>query len=414
MTLLASPAPTLTLVACLDELADVDVDAMSGTEQAELLQVIGMARAKLESVRLRLLAAADRSGTARKSGAADTGQWAASVCRQDQPAAHRAVALARGLERRTLTASALAKGEISAEHAEVIVRADRRLPQGLSHEQRTTVEADLVSRAKSLPPHQLRRAARRALAAVESDRSVVDAHENAVVAGEEEVAWTRTRLSLHDNADGTVSGSFTVPTLHGHLLRKILDTMTAPRRGRLGATSAQVGDQSDRTDWDRARGLAFCEVIEHLPTDRLHTKTAATIVVTIDEAQLRGRLEAAGLDTGESISAGEARRLACNAGMLPAVLGGGSLPLDLGRLKRLFSEAQRIALGLLFRTCAADGCERPYAWCELHHRHPWSHGGRTDLAGAAPLCHFHHQRVHDDSFTHRWAEGGRVTFHRRT
>ncbi len=178
-------------------------------------------------------------------------------------------------------------------------------------------------------------------------------------------------------------------------------------------TEAQVGDATVRTDWDHARGLALCELIEHLPTDHLHTKTAATIVVTLDEEQMRDRLKAARLDTGEVISAGEARRLACNAGIIPAVLSGGSMVLDLGRLKRLFSEAQRIALGLVHQSCAAEGCQRPFAWCELHHRDPWSTGGRTDLQEAVPLCHFHHQRIHDAAFVHVFLADGRVRFRAR-
>jgi len=44
--------------------------------------------------------------------------------------------------------------------------------------------------------------------------------------------------------------------------------------------------------------------------------------------------------------------------------------------------------------------ERPFAWCELHRRRPWSRQGRTDLADAVPLCHFHHRRVHDTGFVH--------------
>ena len=42
----------------------------------------------------------------------------------------------------------------------------------------------------------------------------------------------RHRLSLHDNGDGTTSGHFTVPTTAAAFLRKILDSMTAPRRMR--------------------------------------------------------------------------------------------------------------------------------------------------------------------------------------
>ena len=127
---------------------------------------------------------------------------------------------------------------------------------------------------------------------------------------------------------------------------------------------------------------------------------------------LRDALKVAGLDTGETISAGEARRLACNAGIIPAVLGAGSVTLDLGRESRLFSEPQRVAAGLRYDTCAADGCERPYAWCELHHRQPWSRGGRTDLRDAVPLCHWHHQRIHDHRYRHDYRSDGGITFRR--
>jgi len=96
------------------------------------------------------------------------------------------------------------------------------------------------------------------------------------------------------------------------------------------------------------------------------------------------------------------------------VLDGRSVPLDLGRSRRLFSEHQRIAAGLTHSTCAADGCERPFAWCELHHRRPWASLGRTDLADAVPLCHFHHQRIHDPRFLHARLPDGSLRFRRRT
>jgi hypothetical protein len=87
--------------------------------------------------------------------------------------------------------------------------------------------------------------------------------------------------------------------------------------------------------------------------------------------------------------------------------------MDLGRSARLFSEAQRVALGIHFKSCAADGCERPFAWCELHHLSAWLHGGRTDLGDAVPLCHFHHQRIHDHHYRHARLPDGTFTFHRR-
>ena len=62
------------------------------------------------------------------------------------------------------------------------------------------------------------------------------------------------------------------------------------------------------------------------------------------------------------------------------------------------TEAQRVALATLYRECAEEHCDRPYAWSELHHEDPWSEGGRTDLNRAVPLCGFHHRRVHDPRY----------------
>ena len=39
-----------------------------------------------------------------------------------------------------------------------------------------------------------------------------------------------------------------------------------------------------------------------------------------------------------------------------------------------------MALATTYDECAAEGCDRPYAWCELHHEDPWAAGGATDLA----------------------------------
>ncbi len=406
--------PAAELHACLDRVSAVDTARLGVDGQAELLRALTRAEARLAALKLQLLAAAERSKTALRCGAASTGQWAASLANTDQAVAHRQVGLAQILERRTATQAALASGSITIEHAAVIVNADQQLPDSVTAEQRETIEQALVAKAQSLSPGALRKAARRALAAVEDDLAVVDAHENGIVRDREEFARSRTRLTLHDNNDGTVTGHFTIPVMQGHLLRKVLETITAPRRYRLGATHAQAGERESRTDWDRARGEAFCELLEHLPTDHLHPKTAATLVVTLELGTLREALKVAHLDTGEALSAGEVRRLACNARLLPAVLGGQSLPLDLGRSARLYSDPQRTALGIKHKTCAADGCERPFAWCELHHLVAWALGGKTDLADAIPLCHFHHQRIHDHRYTHAHRPDGSITFHRRT
>ena len=177
------------------------------------------------------------------------------------------------------------------------------------------VEAHLVEKAARFSPDQLRRVARRAIEAVEPDQSVVDAHENEQVRTEEQAAQEKCSFTLHDNGDGTTTGHFTIPALAAAILGKIMDTMTAPRRMREPGSDNGTPDRS--FDWRHRRGLAFAELLEHLPTDHLHPKTAATVVVTIDHTVLAGALKAAHLDTDQTLSAGEARRLACNAAHPP-------------------------------------------------------------------------------------------------
>ena len=397
--------------AVLDEAA-ADSALVSG-DYATAVREVDRAVARLQAIRLSLVAAADKASVAAGSGMSGTGAWLSQATRTTGAAAAGQVALAGALEMLPATGAALREGVVSAEHAAVIAAATRQLPASLGAEDRAVVEAGLVEQATRLDPAALRKKARRALELVAS-REEADRHHDHVLRDEEARARDKTRLTLHDNHDGTVTGHFTVPTLAGAILKKILGQLASPRHGRLGATQDQTGPVGDAVDWAQRQGQAFVELLQHLPTDRLHGKTAATIVVTLDHTQLLGDLAAAGVDTGDQISASEARRLACGAGILPAILNGPSLPLDLGRTQRFFTEAQRVALATRHTTCLADGCDRPYAWTELHHRDPWATGGRTDLAKAEPLCGFHHHRIHDPAYLHRRHPNGTITFHRRT
>ena len=114
---------------------------------------------------------------------------------------------------------------------------------------------------------------------------------------------------------------------------------------------------------------------------------------------LLGGLAAASLDTGGHLSPGEARRLACRAGIIPAVLDGASQVLDLGRERRFHTEPQRIALAHRDRGCTAEGCDAPPGLCHAHHDQPWSRGGTTDTTTGRLLCPRHHTLAHDPRYT---------------
>ena len=165
--------------------------------------------------------------------------------------------------------------------------------------------------------------------------------------------------------------------------------------------------------------LAFSQLLEAIPAKSLPKAggCSATIVVTMTLEQLLGRLDAAGvcaLDTGGQISAAEARRLACAAGIIPVVLGGKSEVLDIGRKRRFHTEAKRIAMAIRDRGCTAVDCDRPPAMSHAHHDVAWSHGGTTDLAHGRLLCGHHHRRIHDHRYRATRHPNGKVSFHRRT
>ena len=131
-------------------------------------------------------------------------------------------------------------------------------------------------------------------------------------------------------------------------------------------------------------GQAFCTLLERFPADRLPTAAgmSATIVVLLDVDQLSTRAGAAQLTTGHRISSTAARRLACEAGIVPLLyqpaLTGPPVILDAGRKTRLHTETQRLALAVRDRGCTAEHCDRPPGWTEVDL--PGFHGQILDCA----------------------------------
>lgn len=114
--------------------------------------------------------------------------------------------------------------------------------------------------------------------------------------------------------------------------------------------------------------------------------------ITVPLEVLEGRLVGAGtvLNTGQGLSAALARRLACDATLIPIVLGTESQPLDVGQQQRCFTGARRIAVEERDGGCVMPGCSRPAAWCDVHHLVHWAQGGPTAVDNGALACGEHH------------------------
>jgi hypothetical protein len=85
--------------------------------------------------------------------------------------------------------------------------------------------------------------------------------------------------------------------------------------------------------------------------------------------------------------------LACDAGIIPAVLGAASEVLDLGQKTPTWTTGQRRALKLE----SGGGCGAPRcrgSADHAHHIHYRSRGGATSVTNGVYLCWFHHWLVH--------------------
>lgn len=119
------------------------------------------------------------------------------------------------------------------------------------------------------------------------------------------------------------------------------------------------------------------------------------VMVTIDYRDLIGETERAGDAVfSEQVSARDIRRIACDADVIPLVLGGKGQVLDVGRAQRLFPPHLRRVLVARDKGCAFPDCSIPAAWCEAHHLSPWSRGGSTSIDNGVLLCSRHHHVIH--------------------
>ena len=421
--------PMLTLVAALDaavdEVAGVDPIYMTVPDKKATLTGVARARARLEAVELKVLAASD--DIAEATGDRSTATWLANQTREAHGTVRRKAVLARALASRwAQTADALEAGQVNLAQARVIAEALDALPQDLSGDLLLKAEGLLVEEAAKLGPKELAVLGARVLERLAPDIAEEAEYQRLLAA--ERRANAATKLNLRRRGDGSTDVNARIPDHAAGRLRAYLNAFTAPRRRHLhdqqtvetpfGPLTPPAEDEFANLPLERQRGIAFVAFLENTLSSDLprHGGKATSVSVVIPWETLRQDLDKAGIvvtSTDDRITIGEARRLACQAQILPAVLGGKSEILDLGRESRCFSPSQRTAMNLRDQECTTVGCSIPAEFCEAHHKVPWSEGGKTDLKDGKLLCPFHHHRAHDPGWITHHHPNGSTTFTRR-
>jgi hypothetical protein len=438
-------------------------------EYDKMVEQLATFEAQLASLRLRLTRQAELNGVKQLSGAASTAGWVRERTGMGAREASVPVRLAKALDQGLrATGVALAQGRISLGQALVIERAIRRLPKDLGAEVERDAEAVLLDNARRLDTDDLDKVGRHlyeVIAPEEAERRIGKQLEE-----QERRAREDRALSfgpVHDGV-GTVFMRLDVPTLT--LFRTLLDPLARPRPTEPGGPDlrssqrrqadafAELLDLTQTATTAPTRGgtrprltvtMSYEDLanklrygtIDSLLTDSgpTHPKLRTATRISsgdrtggdgtgvngtgVNGAGAKGTGRDQGSDrggdtgdqvtafsfqiTGHPLSAMAVRQLACDAEIIPAVLGGDGAVLDLGRGSRLFSSSQRHALaerdGYF---CHFPTCRRPEPWTQAHHIHHWIDGGHTNLDNGVLLCQHHHTLIHTKGWTVRMGNHG--------
>lgn len=375
----------------------------------ELLDVgagVAELRAVLAAVEAGAVAEIEARGAAKRQGWASTADWLTHVGGLRRGAGRHVVRRAQALAGdRGATGAALAGGEISPEQADVVLDAVETLPTAPLLRRRG--EEHLLEQARCLDATDLARAGRHLSQVVDPDRE--ERRLEAALDREERAAHVGRFLAVTDDGAGGVRVKGRGSVEDAAVLRAALLPLTKPQPTGADpdALEADPRDHGARL-WD-----ALVAAAQHALDTRLPPGTHGAVprvAVTVDLDDLRAGLGEAESDDGLRLSAAAVRRLACDAGIVPVVLGAESRVLDVGRERRLVTAAIWQALVARDRHCAFPSCTRPPVMCHAHHLVHWADGGPTSLDNLVLLCGHHHRLVHHTPWEVRLARDGRPEF----
>ena len=391
------------------------VALLSDEDTRTALDAVAAQEAQLVAIRAALLSHAEVRGLKNQLPARTTASWLAHTARITGAAAREHVKAAELLQAHPEAAELLAGGAVTWAHARVVANTLEAIDTLGTVDSSTRAKAVglLVAEARQLDPLALEVAARALVEALTTSPDTDDPDEQAAVEREAAEKPAHRFIQIIHDKDGTSSGRWkgldpdATAALEAHLHHACLtDTEPdSPWEGPEPGTSDDDPCRDRRTKAQR-RLDAFARLARHalacdpdLPGDTGARRPVLTIACDYDI--LTRRLTNGVLDTGIKIPAHTLRRLACGADLLPAIMGGPSTVLDLGRARRLFTTSQRRALELRDRGCTFPGCHQPARACEAHHQDHWEAGGPTDLDNGALLCDHHHDQAHRQGWQSR-------------
>ncbi len=284
------------------------------------------------------------------------------------------------------TAAALGEGALGAEHVEVITRFTRELPSHVRAADREAAEESMVEAARMVDSRALARIADRIRTVLDRDGAPPDDREPAEPVNE-------LHLLTRRNGRLAVRGEFAPES--SALIAAVISPLSKPRPA--DDSGPDPRSAAERQGDALVEALHFVADEGRLPSEG-GEKPHIMVTVALDTLRI-GNTPPAGhdravLDGVGPIDAESARRIACDARIIPVVLGSRSEPLDLGRASYTVSTALRRALVLRDGGCAFPECDRNHRVCHSHHIRHWADDGPTELGNLVLLCGRHHRLIH--------------------
>ncbi|MFR9801952.1 DUF222 domain-containing protein [Pseudonocardia sp. RS010] len=287
------------------------------------------------------------------------------------------------------TATAFAAGEAGLRHVEVIARVlDSAAARRLDPETWAGAEVQLAAKAPLYTPSELYSWGTQLVEILDQDGAEPDDSPRPQI---NELRLTRFRT----RPGGKLTGRYDDAAMFD-ALAAVIDAGAAPR------------DPDDQRSIPERQAEALAEACDQVLSRGRLPETGGRrpqLVVTVRLEDLERRAAAAALEFGGQLTAQTLRQLACDAAVVPVVLDGKGVPLDVGRIKRTVPDGLRRAVLTRDGGCAFPGCRRRPSWCEVHHVKEWQRGGPTALGNLVALCAMHHRLVHHSLWEVRMVDG---------
>ena len=375
----------------VDALAADDPALLDFVGQVGRLRAVGQLIDRLEALRARLVAVAERSGALADDGSATAAAWLRRHSTLTASQASGRARIARRLLDLPVIAAAFAAGDVGVAH---VVQIDR-LCHDVGVDQVAAVQRELVAAATQLRDvgeftrlcAGWRYALRPDLADAADDR-----------------AYDNRRLNLAATFDGVFHINGSLDAESGATLATAINAFMDHDPPGTPPELRRSIDQR-RVDALRAVAEAALAAAPNVAGARPHIIVRVNLADLVshpdhpDHHRLPGRPVAPPtLDWAGPIGPATLERLLSDSTVTRIIVDGDSRPLDVGTATRVWPAAIRKAITDRDRGCRFDPCDRPPEWCDIDHIIPVTEDGPTAVTNGILLCRYHHRAKRRDGW----------------